>query len=40
VCAERCSRRKNDAYLSNALLDEALAYGRPDLIAWYERPTA
>lgn len=36
--AERFSRKKNDAFLNSALLDEALVFGKPDLIAWYERP--
>jgi carbamoyltransferase len=36
--AERFSRRKNDALLHPELIAEALAYGRPDAIAWYERP--
>ncbi|MEV0680182.1 carbamoyltransferase C-terminal domain-containing protein [Actinosynnema sp. NPDC050436] len=36
--AERYSRRKNDAHLAEGLLDEALSWGRPDLVAWYERP--
>lgn len=36
--AERYSRVKNDAELNQALLDDALAYGEPDVIAWYERP--
>ncbi|MBE1490101.1 carbamoyltransferase C-terminal domain-containing protein [Plantactinospora soyae] len=36
--AERYSRRKNDPELSGGLLAEALSWGRPDLIAWYEHP--
>ncbi|CAA9244677.1 MAG: Nodulation protein nolO [uncultured Acidimicrobiales bacterium] len=36
--AERYSRVKNDAELNQALLDDALSYGEPDLISWYERP--
>lgn len=36
--AERYSRRKNDAELNAGLIGEALSYGRPDVIAWYERP--
>lgn len=36
--AERYSRVKNDLYLHPALIEEALSFGRPDLIAWYERP--
>lgn len=36
--AERYSRVKNDPLLNAGILDEALAYGVPDVIAWYERP--
>jgi carbamoyltransferase len=36
--SERYSRRKNDPLLDPGLLDEALAYGRPDALVWYERP--
>lgn len=36
--SERYSRRKNDPLLAPGLIDEALAYGRPEAIAWYERP--
>lgn len=36
--SERFSRTKNDAFLNAELLREALVYGQPDLIAWYERP--
>jgi len=36
--AERYSRKKNDALLHQGLIDEALAYGVPERIAWYERP--
>lgn len=36
--AERYSRRKNDAFLNQGIVEAALAYGRPDSIAWYERP--
>jgi len=36
--AERYSRVKNDPELNQALLDDAMAYGEPDVIAWYERP--
>lgn len=36
--AERYSRIKNDAELNDALIAEALSFGKPDLIAWYERP--
>jgi carbamoyltransferase len=36
--AERYSRRKNDPHLHRELLVEALSHGKPDVIAWYERP--
>jgi carbamoyltransferase len=36
--AERYSRVKNDASLHPGLIAEALAFGRPEAIAWYERP--
>lgn len=36
--AERYSRIKNDAYLNQYIVDEALEYGTPDVIAYYERP--
>jgi carbamoyltransferase len=36
--AERYSRRKNDPHLHPDLIDEALCYGKPDQIVWYERP--
>lgn len=36
--AERYSRVKNDLYLHPSLIDEAARFGRPELIAWYERP--
>ena len=36
--AERYSRRKGDPWLADGLLAQALAFGRPDRIAWYERP--
>lgn len=36
--AERYSRVKNDPHLNPGIIREALAYGRPDMIAWYERP--
>lgn len=36
--AERYSRRKNDPELAPGLLAEALSWGRPDAVAWYERP--
>lgn len=36
--AERYSRVKNDPFLHSDLIAEALTYGTPDTIAWYERP--
>lgn len=36
--AERYSRIKNDKMLAASLVDEALEYGNPDVIAYYERP--
>jgi carbamoyltransferase len=36
--AERYSRRKNDAYLNQELIDDALRSGAPSVIVWYERP--
>jgi carbamoyltransferase len=36
--SERYSRVKNDPLLAAGLLAEALTYGPPDAIAWYERP--
>ncbi|WP_158841346.1 carbamoyltransferase C-terminal domain-containing protein [Saccharothrix deserti] len=36
--SERYSRKKNDSALHPDLLDEAMAFGAPDMIAWYERP--
>jgi carbamoyltransferase len=36
--AERYSRNKNDPLINGDLLAEALTYGPPELIAWYERP--
>lgn len=36
--SERFSRIKNDPLLHRDLIAEALAFGRPDLLAWYERP--
>lgn len=35
---ERYSREKNDAHLDQNLIDEALSYGMPDKIYWYENP--
>ena len=35
--AERYSGIKNDANLNQALIDDALSYGQPNNIAWYEK---
>jgi len=36
--SERYSKIKNDAELNDGIMQEALGYGMPDVIAWYERP--
>lgn len=36
--AERYSKIKNDPLLNSELLRDALQYGKPDVIAWYENP--
>jgi len=36
--SERYSKVKNDATLNEGIMAEALGYGTPDLVAWYERP--
>ena len=36
--AERYSKIKNDPKLNKALIQDALQYGTPDVIAWYEDP--
>lgn len=36
--SERYSRRKNDAELHQGLIDDALEFGDPSVIVWYERP--
>ncbi|MER8072297.1 carbamoyltransferase C-terminal domain-containing protein [Streptomyces sp. NPDC094034] len=36
--AERYSRLKNDRYLNQDIIDDALQFGEPDVIVWYERP--
>jgi carbamoyltransferase len=36
--SERYSKVKNDATLNPGIMDEALGYGMPAEIAWYERP--
>jgi len=36
--AERYSKQKNDWYVNKDLLNDALQYGKPDAIAYYEKP--
>jgi len=36
--AERYSKQKNDWYINDSLIKDALSYGRPDHIAYYEKP--
>ena len=37
--SERYSKLKNDPNLNNEIIRDAIHYGgKPDLIAWYERP--
>jgi carbamoyltransferase len=36
--SERYSRKKNDEYLNDDLLNDALNFEKPDIICWYERP--
>tara|TARA_R110001592_G_scaffold192795_5_gene439765 strand:+ start:17803 stop:19257 length:1455 start_codon:yes stop_codon:yes gene_type:complete len=36
--SERYSKIKNDMYLNDDIINEALSYGEPDIIAYYERP--
>jgi carbamoyltransferase len=36
--AERYSKQKNDWYVNNSLITDALQYGHPDHIAYYEKP--
>ena len=36
--AERFSQTKNDAFLNSHVVNEALAFGRPDVVAYYEKP--
>ena len=36
--AERYSKQKNDWYINNNLIKDALTYGNPDAIAYYEKP--
>ena len=36
--AERYSKQKNDWYINNDLINDVLSYGKPDYIAYYEKP--
>lgn len=36
--SERYSKVKNDPHLNPRLLEDALYYGKPDYIVWYEKP--
>ena len=36
--AERYSRIKNDAFINDQIVHEALSYGEPDHVVYYERP--
>jgi len=36
--AERYSKQKNDWYINDSLVNDALSYGSPDAIAYYEKP--
>jgi len=36
--SERYSRIKNDMYLNDSIMSEALSFGTPDKVAYYERP--
>ena len=36
--SERYSKVKNDAELNEGIMKEAMSYGKPDVVAWYERP--
>ena len=36
--SERYSKKKNDWYINNDLIKDALSYGKPDTIAYYEKP--
>jgi len=36
--AERYSKQKNDWYINNSLVNDALSYGAPNAIAYYEKP--
>lgn len=34
--SERFSKKKNDDHLNKALIDEAMSYGKPDMLVWHE----
>ena len=36
--SERYSKKKNDWYIADGLIEDALSYGAPDAIAYYEKP--
>lgn len=36
--SERYSKKKHDEHICQGLLDAALAFGQPDVVAYYERP--
>jgi carbamoyltransferase len=36
--SERYSKQKNDWYVNNNLISDALQYGKPDYVAYYEKP--
>tara|TARA_R110000868_G_scaffold376790_2_gene641887 strand:- start:1459 stop:2952 length:1494 start_codon:yes stop_codon:yes gene_type:complete len=36
--AERYSKKKHDEHVNESILQEAFSHGRPDIIAYYERP--
>jgi len=36
--SERYSKKKNDPLLNSEIIRDALKYGKPDVIAWYEKP--
>ena len=36
--SERYSRIKNDRFLNDEIMSEALSYGEPDVVAYFERP--
>lgn len=36
--SERYSKKKNDWYINDSLVSDALSYGAPDYIAYYEKP--